>query len=215
MTFLNTSLNWFLDALFPPCCIICRKGDVFLCETHQAFPPPPVNQADFHHLDNIHATTQYKDPTVEKVVEYFKFQGFQGLAPFIAQAMIEKAPPHFFENAVIVPIPLHWTRRLWRGFNQSELLAQEIHHLLPEVPVILLLKRPKRTQQQAQLHKKERTLNVSDAFAIDPQYPIPQRIILIDDVVASGATLDSAAKVLKSQGAKEVVGLVFARGGGN
>ncbi len=91
-------------------------------------------------------------------------------------------------------------------------MAQEIQKHV-SIPIIHNLKRVKRTSQQAKLTKEKRHQNLTDAFEAKFESKITQRIILIDDVVASGATLDSAARVLKKKGAKEVVALVFARGG--
>ena len=205
--------HWFLDALFPERCLLCGREGSFLCREHQHFPPAPGNQAFFDDLDRIFARTAYATPANEKIVEVFKFKGIRGLGKYMARAMIEAVPPDFFSEVVLIPIPLHWTRKIWRGFNQSEILAREISKLIPNVQISSGLRRIKRTHQQALLSKEERLRNMRGAFAWINHEPVPQKVLIIDDVVASGSTLDSAAAVLKDAGAQFVSALVFARGG--
>ena len=209
----TSAFEWFLNALFPPQCLICRKEGDYLCQKHNDFPYSPSNEVRFKYLDRVIASTAYYHPVAQKTVEYFKFRGFRGVAKIMALKMVQSVSKDFFKDALMVPVPLHWTRHFWRGFNQSEVLAQEIQKDIPTLEISKLLKRNKRTFQQAQLGKSERQKNLANAFAWRGKEAISKRIILIDDVVASGATLDSAAEILKKQGAKEVYALVFARGG--
>ncbi len=209
---LKNAWHWFLEALFPPRCVVCKAEGAYLCSEHHKFPKAPKSEAHFQFLDDIVAATAYYDPTSEKIVEYFKFRGFQEIAAIMAAEMVKSAPKGFFDSAVLLPIPLYWTRKLWRGFNQAEILAQEIQKLVPGIEILNDLKRSKKTLQQAKLSKKERAENVQNAFSWAGR-KIPEKIILIDDVVASGATLDVAAESLKKSRAKAVFALVFARGG--
>jgi predicted amidophosphoribosyltransferase len=101
---------------------------------------------------------------------------------------------------------------LWRGFNQSEILALAIQKRIPVLSISFGLKRKQKTQQQAKLKRSERLKNLTAAFSWEGE-EIPPKILLVDDVVASGSTLDSAARMLKERGAKNVSGVVFARGG--
>jgi ComF family protein len=128
---------------------------------------------------------------------------------------------------LVVPIPLHKRRLRWRGFNQSELLANYIsENLTPgmEIPVLNdILIRKKHTTPQMQVKKySERKENIKDAFEI---YPVKsaggsaekfkriknKNILLVDDVATTGATLNECAKTLKQSGAKKVFALVLAR----
>ena len=126
----------------------------------------------------------------------------------------------FLENSILVPVPLHWTRKIWRGFNQAEILAKKIAKKVDSAESREILKRSKKTRQQAKLSKKERLKNTENAFVFketDCYLSLKElknkQIILIDDVVASGSTLDSAAKALKFAGFQKVKAVVFARGG--
>lgn len=214
---LRRAYAWFLEALFPPKCIICRKEGNYLCNTHRTFHSAPTNEVDFKFVDNIHAAVKYYDPTTEKLVEFFKFRGFGELADIMGEEIVKFVPKDFWDNAVLVPVPLHWTRKFWRGFNQADLIAQAIGKKIPQVKIQYLLKRHKRTFQQAKLSRDERLQNIRNAFCFHPdrakRFEESLRYILIDDVVASGATLESAAETLKKSGISKVEALVFARGG--
>ena len=109
----------------------------------------------------------------------------------------------------LVPVPLHWRRRLRRGFNQSYLLAKGLK--LPQVPVSTDLVRIRNTEQQWNLKPSQRRRNVKGAFAVRKGHPFEGKTIgLVDDITTSGATLQECAKVLKQAGAQKVVALVIA-----
>ena len=112
---------------------------------------------------------------------------------------------------MIVPVPLHWTRFIQRGFNQADLICQGISAELG-VPVVRALRRRKRTHQQARLSRKERFLNLEDAFSPTDSTKCERRAILIvDDVLTTGATLASAASALLGAGASKVFAVSAAR----
>ncbi len=204
--------QWIQEAIFPPRCIVCKREGFWLCEKHNTFVPAPKNEASFEDLDEIFAATAYYHPTSQKLIEYFKFRGFRDLADIIGKQIISTLPPEYLKTHTLVPVPLHWTRKLWRGFNQAEEIAKAIQRLSPQTPLCTDLKRVRRTKQQAKLKRVDRLNNLSLAFEWNGS-EIPKKILLIDDVVASGSTLDSAAGVLKKMGTRHVSGVVFARGG--
>jgi ComF family protein len=203
---------WIQEALFPPRCIVCKREGFWLCEKHNQFPSAPTNEAQFHSLDEIFAATAYYNPTSRKLIEYFKFRGFKDLADIMAQQIISIIPLEYKNEYTLVPIPLHWTRKVWRGFNQAEELAKAIQRQIPEMKISTDLKRIRRTKQQARLTRTKRSENIKSAFTWKGTI-IPKKILLIDDVVASGKTIDTAAEIVKKMGATHVSGVVFARGG--
>jgi len=211
--FLKNAWEWFLEALFPPRCLVCRREGAYLCEKHNRFLPAPPSEAEFHFLDDIHAATKYFSSPSEQCVEFFKFKGGRHLGKIFATEMVKTTPRKLLEGGVLVPIPLHWTRKFWRGFNQAEVLAREISRMTG-LPLSTNLQRQKYTRQQARLSRSDRSRNIHGIFRWRGK-EIPPKIILVDDVVASGATLDEAAKILKESGCQEVVAVVFARGGKN
>lgn len=109
---------------------------------------------------------------------------------------------------MLVPVPLHWRRRMKRGFNQSHLLAKNLN--LPRTPVSTDLVRVRNTVQQWDLTAPQRRRNVKGAFAVRKDHPFKGKTIaLVDDITTSGATLTECAKTLKAAGAKKVIGAVL------
>jgi ComF family protein len=119
--------------------------------------------------------------------------------------IIKNEASHF----VLLPVPLHKSRLRKRGYNQAYEIAKELA-ILSGRELLTPLHRQKNTEMQAQLKFKQREKNVKNAFTMK-QTLSHQHIILIDDVMTSGNTLNECAKVLKKAGAQEVKVLVFAR----
>lgn len=115
------------------------------------------------------------------------------------------------EDAVLVPVPLHWRKEFERGFNQAESLAKEASKVL-NIPVLRgALKRNRSTTPQQSLEKTERFKNLEDAFHGNPSKLIGRSVILVDDVCTSGATLAECAREVVRCGAVKVVALTVAR----
>ncbi len=119
------------------------------------------------------------------------------------------------EDIYIAPVPLHWTRLIKRGFNQSAKLAQAIHKTYPSSILALdLLIRNQRTPSQGHLNRSDRIKNVANAFSINPKFTSTLRgkkILIVDDVMTTGATVDACAKTLKKVHPKEIFVLTIAR----
>ncbi|HWQ55631.1 MAG TPA: ComF family protein [Bryobacteraceae bacterium] len=112
---------------------------------------------------------------------------------------------------LVVPVPLHWRRRWSRGFNQSELLAQDMARRCG-IPVQNIVRRTRATDVQAGLSNSRRRRNVADAFRVKAREAVAgRRILLVDDVMTTGATASACAAVLKRAGAKSVALLALAR----
>jgi len=154
-------------------------------------------------------------PAARKLVLSFKRYGQDGLVhlfqPHLQRAAAELLPT----TDLIVPVPLHWTRLWKRGYNQAALMANSLDlEKSPATLVIDLLKRVKRTQPQGKSSAKNRYANLKKAIEVAPKHQDlvrGKRILLVDDVSASGATLNTCAKVLKRAGAKDVTCLVLAK----
>jgi len=117
------------------------------------------------------------------------------------------------ELDVIIPMPYHWRKLLMRGHNPSAILARQISAALL-TPILHPLKRSKATQSQQSLNKEQRKQNVRKAFTLNPNVQASikgKRILLVDDVLTTGATANEAAKVLKRFGAKSVIVACIAR----
>lgn len=110
---------------------------------------------------------------------------------------------------ILVPVPLHWRRRIKRGFNQSYLLAKKMR--LPRVLISTDLVRIRHTQQQWDLDPAQRRRNVKGAFAVRKGHPfVGKTVVLVDDITTSGATLTECAHTLKIAGARRVIAAVLA-----
>ena len=129
------------------------------------------------------------------------------LAAMLRKAMTTGCPTGRID--MLVPVPLHWRRRIRRGFNQSHLLAQKLK--LPQIPVSTDLARIRHTKQQWDLNSAQRRRNVKGAFAVREGHSFTAKTVaLIDDITTSGATLEECAKTLKQAGAQKVISVVLA-----
>ena len=235
-------LKLFLDTFFPWKCVSCKKEVYLsypLCKKCQRNIPInysficPVCKKRIINFSkrscfcktNIFAlgvVSFYRNSIIRKTIHLFKYQSIISLKKPLADLMIKfLEETNFFseinkENILVIPIPLHKRKRNQRNFNQSELLAKTVasHFSLNYHPEILL--RIKNNPPQVKINNfSEREKNVKDIFQIsDDSLNIIKNkwIILIDDVYTSGATMQEAAKILKKNGAKKVIGLVLARG---
>lgn len=129
------------------------------------------------------------------------------LSKMLEQALLTS--PFMSRIDMLVPVPLHWLRRLHRGFNQSCLLAKKMRAL--NIPVAADLVRVRNTEQQWDLTPAQRRRNVRGAFAVRKGHPFADKtIVLVDDVTTSGATLEECARTLKLAGAAGVYAAVLA-----
>ncbi|MGB7256775.1 MAG: ComF family protein [Pseudolabrys sp.] len=199
-----------LSLIEPPFC--ARLGIPFTYDpgpgllSMDAIANPPA-------YDRARAAVRYDD-VARALVHGFKYGDRLDLAPLMGHWMA-RAGRELLDGAdALLPVPLHW-RRLWaRRFNQSAALAAAISEL-SGVPVLAAtLKRVRATQQQVGLSKAERADNVQGAFRVPNEAKAEvagRRLVLVDDVLTSGATVDTCARALLRAGAAHVDVLVFAR----
>lgn len=227
--------NRILTLLFPVECLGCKKAETYFCgdclkkikikDKIEAFEHP------LEHLNGIMSATDYNDQLVQSAIHYLKFRFIQELAEPLAKILAvfwqnhnynvraqchpersRRIAPLPITNPIIIPVPLNKKRLLERGFNQSELIAKIFagHFNYPLMTDTVVKYR--HTRHQVGLSKKERLTNVKGAFKVENSDLIKnQIIILIDDVVTTGSTLEEIARVLKEAGAKEVWGLTVAK----
>ena len=151
----------------------------------------------------------YED-ALRELIHLFKYGRVQTLAKPLGR-LLSVALPREQSFDVIVPMPLHWRKRWQRGFNQSQLLASEIGRRA-NIPVKNALRRIRPTATQAGLTNAKRRQNVSGAFRASKGSALDgQRVLLVDDVMTTGATAASCARALKIAGARQVTLLTLAR----
>lgn len=184
-------------------CALPVAAGVTECGRCLGAPPP---------LDACHAAVSYEFPWSALIVQY-KFHGQAGWARSFATLM-RSAPwvePALEEADLLLPMPLSPRRLAERGFNQALLLARA---LAPERTEPQLLLRVRHTAAQMALDREERLGNVKGAFAIEPLLAPrlrDRRVVLVDDVMTSGASLFTAAQAVRQAGAARITALVLAR----
>jgi ComF family protein len=159
-------------------------------------------------FDRVHSFAIYRGG-LRQLIHLFKYERMLPLARPLADKM-RPALARFGPIDLVVPVPLYWTRRWARGFNQSALLARRLagHNKLAFQP--RALRRIRRTEAQAGLSDVQRVENVRGAFAA-PDSLVGRRVLLVDDVMTTGATLAAAAQALRAAGAAYVGALTLAR----
>jgi ComF family protein len=151
------------------------------------------------------------ETAVMQMIRQVKFSRQARPLHYFAELLNLRILQEFPRNiAALVPIPLHRTREWERTFNQSALLARYVSEL-SGIPARNLLRRTKRTPAQTSLSGQARRRNLQGAFRLKRKLTIPRSVILIDDVVTTGATLESCAAVLRKAGVRRVYGLTIAR----
>lgn len=185
-----------------------------------------INCVKENGLDRLIAATEYKNPLVRNLIKAFKYHYAKELASPLSKLLIKSLETFEFKlpaspangltfNFLVVPIPLYKYRLHYRGFNQAELIAEEIakHFKLP-IETNTLKRKISRTPQAKISNIEKRKANVENSFDIGPEIKSVENkiVLLVDDVITTGATLSEAAKILKQNNAKEVWGITIAKG---
>jgi ComF family protein len=172
----------------------------------EAIADPPA-------YDRARAAVRYDD-VARALAHAFKYSDRLDLAPMMGRWMANAGRDLLADADLLVPVPLHWRRQWARRFNQAALLAEVVGR---ESGVAIghgLIKRVKATRHQVGLARSERALNVQGAFRVPAEAKIgvsERRLVLVDDVLTSGATIEACTKALLRAGAAHVDVLVFAR----
>ena len=192
------------DVLFPPLCYICQThlsyGRLIICKkcwdkipVHSAQKESDVHQSSFN---NSFILFEFEE-TIRQLIHLFKYRRHLALARYFALELIRQFPDighHSYQT--IIPVPLYKTRKRERGYNQSELLAREIG-IVTQIPVKNeLLKRIRPTATQTRMSTEEREKNVKEAFYCSARRSFT-KVLLVDDVITTGSTIESCIKILK------------------
>lgn len=194
------------DALLTPgpyFCLLCGTetyiGEDGLCDACRESLRLCPNPAFPEYVDGATVGLQYTDAVADAVLRFKNHREFV-YAAFFAQYM--SIPDDWHPN-VIIPVPMHPSDEFQRGYNQSALLARQISALYGIPYSEELLSKTKRTQAQKGLNKQDRIKNIRGCFEAHPLCK-DLRIVLVDDVCTTGATLRECARVLKKTGAARV-----------
>lgn len=228
--------NFLLDIFFPKFCFGCGREGTFLCPDCQSCleiledtfclcqNPKRLPEAGkcsscrIKKLDGLFFAISYQNKLVRKMIQEFKYEPFiKDLAKPLTNLIINhisllKEGNRFKEGDVLVPIPLSIRKLKNRGYNQTEEIAKELSKEL-KIPVTTgCLVKIKETLPQMELSKEERQENIKGVFKVKNKEKIQgKKILLVDDVYTTGATMEECAKILKQSGVKEVWGIAIAR----
>lgn len=161
-------------------------------------------------LGGVRVATHYEAGVVREMVHKFKYEQLTDLADVLGEILGEGMKDGQWSGWVIVPVPLHAKRLAERGFNQAELLAKRMANKFGLECRTNLLKRVIATVRQADLSRAERQANVRQAFVAGDMRGL--QVVLVDDVMTTGATLEDAARACRGAGARRVWAAVVARG---
>lgn len=237
---LRTGVEEALHLFLPPACVGCRAplppGDVRICEGCRTRLRPPAHPrcvrchaprgtglpasrpctecAEWPGVLRRARSAVVLAPPADALVHALKYDGWPELAGPMSERMVAAlGRGDVGEGAVVVPVPTTPGRARARGYNQAELLARGVSERLG-CPLVLALERPEDGGTQVALHRSERRANVQGAFRPSPSRGLEVRgrsVVLVDDVLTTGATACSAAESLAQTEATGVLLLTFAR----
>jgi len=219
-----------LDLLFPPQCALCGVGGALLCEECSG----ELVAADGERCERCFARLQrdarcddcggreiafyslrapfHLDDAARRLVHLLKYEYLTSIAEPMAALMSERLRGEHDGVELLVPVPLHRSRARTRGFNQSALLAGHLAVKWDLAVDARALKRVRGTRPLSKtMHREERAAIVRGAFRAERGRVEGRRVVLVDDVATTGATLDACALALRAAGAADVRAVTFAR----
>ncbi|NMC36597.1 ComF family protein [Candidatus Beckwithbacteria bacterium] len=233
--------NFFLDFLFPPTCLSCGKFAEVLCskclaqihEQEQLICPFCLQTSLYGqkhskckgNLDGLVAIWSYKG-VIQKVIKSVKYRYYWAFFDKIIQLYLlylqkpkyQRLQKYLEQKPIVIPVPLHKFKQKQRGFNQAEIIGKTLakYYDLPFSKQILI--RIVNTKPQSELSKKERAVNIKNAFfasgkvlQISSKPLKDKQILLVDDVWTTGSTMQTCARILKKLGASKIWALTLAR----
>ncbi len=201
---------WLMELLFPRKCILCRrllrKEELDLCgNCRTEVPAYPNKKRQPHFLDSFAAVWYYEDSVRTSLLRY-KFYGARSYASSYGRLLAMKIrQENLDETDLLTWVPVSRKRKLRRGYDQVELIAKAVGREL-ELPCQPTLKKIHHNRPQSGIQDAaKRKANVLGVYrVVCPQRVAGKRVLLLDDILTTGATMSEAARVLKSSGAKEV-----------
>lgn len=219
-----------VDLFFPQRCVGCGREGELICDSCRLSLPrimpllcPRCGKPQssgvlcsscvswLAQIDGIRSPFRFEG-VIRQAIHQLKYRNLKALAAPLAELLHDYLMENPMAGDILVPVPLHPKRLKERGYNQSSLLAQKLGNLA-DLPVFdnCLIRRRHTSPQAKTSSVDERRSNVTGAFTCYSRWLQGRRVLLIDDVSTSGATLDACAVALKATGAISVWGLVLAR----
>ena len=200
-----------LDLLYPPACLVCDAFAEPFCEACRTQIRPVEDDVEVPAGLAGVASVGYHEEALRTAVLNLKFRQQVPLVAPLSLLLAEtyrRRGDHWRADA-LVPVPIHWTRRWERGFNQSDLLAEAVGRHV-KLPVRQALQRARMTPAQVGLPAADRRRNLRGGFSVSGRVDVTGlRLVLLDDVRTTGSTLAECAAALRAAGAAELFGLTL------
>ena len=219
-------INTIIKIIFPLKCIFCSNIITFkteneICETcHEKisffYLSHSYNQKNNFkglYYDDLICVFKYSGIIKEAITRYKFFNKSSYYRTFSNLLATEIKKSILYQTIdFILEVPLHKNKEKVRGYNQSKLIAKYLSKLL-KIPYLNILIRTKETKPQSKLIKEERNVNIKNAFIVKNTTKINEKnILIIDDILTTGSTLEECSRVLKECGAQKVISAVIASG---
>lgn len=223
-----------LNFLFPVQCVACEKKGEWLCDACRGTVPRAMSLSCFGCrrattngcfcdecgkkwiLRGVHAVAPYGVSVMHESIQALKYRSVSVLAAPLAYFFVDfmvQWPFLFSRTTLFIPVPLHTKKLRDRGYNQSHLLLAYVLATSGGVCGCWLLERLRHTKQQVDCDRAERLVNIVHAFRYSgPSVAVWPRIVILDDVVTTGATLEECGRTLHAVGARDIWGFALARG---
>lgn len=233
--------EYLLDMIYPKTCPVCGRipnGKLLICKGCRGklssikgarclkCSKPVLSEETEYCYDCIGKSHHYisgkalwiYDNTMKNSIARFKYKGSLEYAESYGEEIVKQHGKWVKEHGdILVPVPLHKRKEKIRGYNQAEVLANEVGRRL-QIPVNRnILYRSRDTRPQKELDDKERLKNLSEAFQINKEkqkYNLPERVMLVDDIYTTGSTIEACTLALQEAGIKEVYFLSICIGKG-
>lgn len=209
--------NNIINELYPKQCIICGKlyNDEICNKCYKTLEILAKSQKYENKSFDEHIYLFKYEGKIRKLIIDYKFNDKAYLSNFFAKIIIknEKICRKIKSYDIIIPVPIHKKRKNERGYNQSELIAKKIVKNINELELVTdSLIKEKNTAAQSTLTKQQRKQNVKQVYKLENKEKIQnKKIILIDDIYTTGSTAEECSKILKQNGAKEILILTIAK----
>ncbi len=220
-------LRWVLDFVYPPACFACGaplEGDEILCAACEAQLQPLASENSLKELwiarqktlsvfvDDVLVGFLF-EPVIQKLIHGLKYEGRRNVGRFLGEKLARQFALRMptFRLDWIVPVPLHRKKQRLRGYNQSTVLARVLSKKWGIPLTEKMIRRVRNTPTNTGLTAAERLENMKDGFVLLPGQTVAnQTILLVDDVITTGSTVNACAKPLKAAGASRVLALSVA-----
>lgn len=206
-----------INILYPKQCVICGKlnSDEICNKCYKIIKPTTKIEKHINKSFNEHMYIFKYEGKIRNLIIDYKFNDKAYLKNFFAKIIIknEKTCRKIKKYDIIIPVPIHLKRKSERGYNQSELIAREIAKNFEGIELVTAcLIKEKNTVPQSLLTKEQRKQNVKQVYKlVNKEKIVNKRIILFDDIFTTGSTAEECSRILKQNGAREILVFTIAK----